>query len=420
MERNINELLGRISSLPSPDTTLKELEGILSRQENPEAFFKFLQDHHSRDFLLSLTGGAPAVARKASADPLVWDCIFSGQVAFATPEDNASLYYLSNLALLTVEYFKQKLSLEEYTGELAGMAGKVMQAALAQACASIGEDAHLPFAVLALGKFGGGELTPLSDLDVIFIYALNEDAEDGWERIVAGGLVDSLRNLFEIDLRLRPEGRNAPIIIERKKYIQYLRERAGFWERQMLTRSRFVAGPEEMCKRLQREINSFVYEQPVSRAQLQSLREMRAKIESKSRGVLSRAFDIKSGKGGIVDIEFAAQAAQLVRAPSDSRLRGVNTFALMRLLAERETEREIWSGLYDAYVFYRHCMNALRLFFDTGRNRLPESDEKRNIMDAWLKAVGASTGFEGIGGMKRRVRQHYEEILNILHQEVTS
>ncbi len=420
MESVIDGLLERVSAYPSPDTALKELEGIVSRQDDPEAFFRYIQDHHSRDFLLSLTGGAPAVARKASTNPLVWDCVFSGRVAGTKPEDNASLYYFSYLALLTVEYFKQKIALEEYTRELARVARNVIQAALSRVCASIDKNARLPFAVLALGKLGGGELTPLSDLDIVFVYESSEEAGTGWERYVADELVDSLRDLFEIDLRLRPDGRNAPIIIERKKYVQYLETRAGFWERQMLTRARFVAGPEEMCASLQREIDTFVYNQPVTRAQLESLREMRARIESKSRGILSTTFDVKSGAGGIVDIEFAAQAAQLVRASSDSRLRGTCMFALLRLLAEKETEREIWMGLYDAYVYYRHCMNAFRLFFDTSRNRLPESDEKREILDAWLGAVGAPANLESIGKLKRDVRHYYEEILNMLLREVPS
>lgn len=420
MENEIDGLLERMSPFPSPDSTLKELEGVLSRQDAPEAFFKFIQDRHSRDFLLSLTGGAPAVARKVSADPLVWDCIFSGQVSVTTPEDNASLFYLSNLALLSVEYFKRKISLEEYTRELARVADAVVRAVVTRVGASIRENARLPFTVLALGKLGSGELTPFSDLDLVFIYVSSEETEDGWERVVADGLIGSLRGLFEIDLRLRPEGKNAPIVVEQEKYLQYLRSRAGFWERQMLTRARFVAGPQQLCDRLQQEIDAFVYEQPVTRAHLQSLREMREKIESKSRSLLSTAFDLKSGAGGIVDIEFAAQAAQLVRASSDSRLRGVSMFDLLKALAENEKERERWMALHDAYVFYRHCINALRLFFDTSRNRLPGSDEKRKIMDAWLAAVNAPTSLERISEMKRKVRQYYEDIINFLLEEAAS
>jgi glutamine synthetase adenylyltransferase len=178
------------------------------------------------------------------------------------------------------------------------------------------------YAVFALGKFGGAEMTLGSDLDLLFVYEpLNEEAAvlaaDYFGRL-AQRLTQLLvtapdwRVAYEVDFRLRPHGADGPLATSLSGLRHYLQTEAWPWEMQALTRLRPVAG----CERLSAEVAALAVQSIALRCAAldpkAEVSEMRALLQAEKPA--SHDWDLKQRPGGMVDIEFIAQALQLVSA----------------------------------------------------------------------------------------------------------
>ena len=175
------------------------------------------------------------------------------------------------------------------------------------------------FCIIGLGKLGGYEMNFGSDLDVVFLFDANRklDAEK-CEQLAARIITEcshpaSAAKLYDVDARLRPEGRNAPLAVARKQYVEYLQQRASLWERQSLTRARVISGDKDFSEELMESIRELIYQSPLPKGWTEEILSMRRKTESRSRTSSSEFLDIKLGAGGLMDAEFAVQALQLSR-----------------------------------------------------------------------------------------------------------
>ncbi len=192
---------------------------------------------------------------------------------------------------------------------------------------------EIPIAVFALGRSGGGEMGYASDLDLMFVHAGEGAAADEEARRVAEGLLHIIRGttpamrIFEVDADLRPEGRNGALSRTVGMFDAYWRSSAETWERQAMSRARFMAGDEELGDDLRRSLDAFVLgvdrldldDDPsarraggLSEAQRREIRRMKARIEAERIPVGEDPdFHLKLGRGSLSDIEFTAQLLQL-------------------------------------------------------------------------------------------------------------
>ena len=173
------------------------------------------------------------------------------------------------------------------------------------------------FCIIGMGKLGGEEMNFGSDLDVVFLFkaARKSDAEK-CEQLAAKIITSCSRmapggKLYDIDARLRPEGRNAPLAVAAKQYLEYLQQRASLWERQSLTRARVISGDEDFSSSVMESMRESIYRSPLPDGWAKEIFSMRRKTESRSRTSASEFFNIKLGAGGLMDVEFAIQALQL-------------------------------------------------------------------------------------------------------------
>jgi glutamate-ammonia-ligase adenylyltransferase len=217
--------------------------------------------------------------------------------------------------------------------QLAALAECMLQAALRLARAEIerahGRIAEAGFAVLAYGSVGGGELGFDSDLDLVFLFDAGAEAQsDGARPLDAPryyarlaqkligllGTGTGAGRLYEVDMRLRPDGAKGLLVSSLESFADYQRHRAWTWEQQALVRARAVAGDPALCRAFA-DIREQTLRRPRELAALLSdVRAMRARM----RGELDRStalrFDLKQGEGGLVDLEFLLQAQVLARA----------------------------------------------------------------------------------------------------------
>ena len=234
-------------------------------------------------------------------------------------------------------------------------------------------------AVLALGKFGSMELGFGSDLDLLILYddTLQPDSEAAQK--IASDLVGEMSKqtedgrLFEIDMRLRPHGKSAPLVPAVEGALDYYRREGQTWERLMLTRARVVWGSEDLRQHIQAGLAGWVYGQRADEGVLTEVREMRARIEKEKPDQ-----PLKCGPGGLLDVEFLTQAAQLVWGQDHPEVRCPGILATLHQL----TRIGILSpaeehSLEEGYLFLREIENRLTLLATKGAKGIPKDPELR-------------------------------------------
>jgi len=232
------------------------------------------------------------------------------------------------------------------------------------------------FLVLGLGKLGSSELNQLSDLDLIFLYAVPEDvdASDGAKPLpyttyyarLGQRLINALQaptgegNLYEVDMRLRPSGNAGPIASSLDGFLKYHEEQAWTWERMALTRARVVAGDLGFGREVEAAVKSILTKPRDPERLLLDVDDMRIRIDKAH--PKPAAWDAKHRRGGLVDLEFVAQYLQLRVGPEDaSVLVPPTAVAFRKLVAAHRLDPEVGAELIDGLHFWHQIQGVLRV-----------------------------------------------------------
>jgi len=264
------------------------------------------------------------------------------------------------------------------------------------------------FAVIAMGKLGGGELNFSSDVDLMYVYTADGETEgvlspDGsrLNRITNHQYFIKLAEklsaaigektddgfVFRVDMRLRPEGQRGPLAQSLGGYEIYYESWGQTWERSALLKARPVAGDASVGREFMERIAPFVYRKYLDYSALAEIRDMKQKIsvEVERKGRTNR--DVKLGYGGIREIEFVVQALQLVYAGRDRTLREKNALKALHLLSQKGLltyqEQEVLSK---AYVFLRTVEHRIQILDDLQTQMLPADEQD-------LRALARRTGY---------------------------
>lgn len=199
------------------------------------------------------------------------------------------------------------------------------------------------FAVIALGKLGGREMTATSDLDLVFVYTHNADASGSAgarslspsayfarasQRFISAlTAMTAEGRLYEVDMRLRPSGNQGPVAVRLDRFEEYHRSESWTWERMALTRARVLCGPQSLRERIEAIIRDSLTKAADPGVILGDARVMREKLAAQFPG--KDIWDTKFAPGGLVDIEFIAQVLQLVHGRSSPEVLDQNTVAAL-------------------------------------------------------------------------------------------
>ena len=467
-------LLADVIASPDPDQALAHAAELAHRRGGWTALWRMMDDSpHLRRLVASLFGTSEYLSKQFLDHPEMFDALLAAgrahprssrpeleelvraRLAEIPPGDDdeqrwSALAEVKNAQVL-------RIGLADIAGELGPEEVCRELSDLAEVCLAAGYDlvraaliprhgrardqatgAPAELAVLALGKLGGRELGYASDLDVVFVYSADGDS-DG-ERPIAGvtymtrlaqRLMSGLHShhpggrLYAIDTRLRPSGSKGLLVSSLSSWQRYHGESAQLWERQALTRLRPVAGDPELGARAAAIGAACVYGGPPGQdgresaaATAASLSAMRDRIERELAGAQS-AVDVKAGRGGLIDIEFASQYLQLLFGHRHAELRTPSTVAALRGAAELAARGAIPPALArpcallaDAYLYLRRIEHRIRMVHDASEQRLPADPVEQ---DKLARRLGLADGASLLDGYRRwthEVRRGYDAILS--------
>jgi glutamate-ammonia-ligase adenylyltransferase len=312
---------------------------------------------------------------------------------------------------------------EQVAAELADLAAATLEAALAVGRAELPADAPpASLAVVAMGKCGGRELNYVSDVDVVFVSATPEGADETGSLRTANRLAAAMMRvcststaegvIWPVDAALRPEGKAGPLVRTLASHVAYYERWAKTWEFQALLKARPVAGDLELGEDYVEALAPLVW-QAAGRADfVTDVQRMRRRVEERLPSDRSHR-ELKLGPGGLRDVEFSVQLLQLVHGRTDERLRSPNTLeALEALSSLGYVGREDAAGLDRAYRFLRTLEHRLQLHALRRTHVMPEDEDA-------LRRLGRSVGLrtDPVPALQAEWRQHARDVRR-LHEKL--
>ena len=243
------------------------------------------------------------------------------------------------------------------------------------------------FAILGLGKLGGGELNHSSDVDLLFVYSEEGQLTPhisyheffnrlGNKILNTFSTPDPSGSLFRMDLRLRPEGSAGPLARSLESMENYY---AGFgetWERIALIKARGIAGSRELAYDFLRLHQPFIYPKSATPDLLEEIANIKHRIERDVVGTERAERDVKLGRGGIREIEFIAQTLQLIHGARHPFLQEVNMLKALYALRELDLlPHDEVLALDNAYRFLRRVEHRLQIEAEQQTHIVPDDPE---------------------------------------------
>ena len=420
-------------TLPLVESVLRRTAYLSLLIENPAALQR----------LVTLCAASPWIAKELATHPVLLDEFLNADTLYH-PADKSELQSELYQHLLrvqeddleaqmnTLRYFKLSHNLRVAAAEINGtlplmkvsdylsniaevVCSAVLDLAWRQMAQKYGEPAvaetgSRPFVIVAYGKLGGIELSYGSDLDLVFLHdALPGGNTDGAKAVDNGMFMvrlgqrmihilttrTHLGQLYEADMRLRPNGESGLLACSFSAFEKYQQETAWVWEHQALVRARVIAGDQNLAEKVEKcraAVLKKHRETEALRAEVVTMREkMRDHLRPKDTETENHPeFDLKHGSGAIVDIEFMVQYAVLIWSrehPSLSRytdnIRLLESLREVGVLSKPESE-----GLIDAYKVFRS--HGHRLALQQQKARLPLSElqlERHHVRAMWAKLM---------------------------------
>jgi glutamate-ammonia-ligase adenylyltransferase len=411
-----DQLAATAPALADPDMAINNLERFIAASRNPmataalferdpQALPNLLQifstsqylsdllvvDHEAYD-LLRMTEGQPV-----SRQDLVEEMVADVRTLTNQSDVSAALRRFKRRELMRIAYgdIVRGQPVATVARQLSYLADAIVEAALDYTWRHMEELYGQPlrhdlqrcrFVVLALGKLGGLELNYSSDIDLVFMY--EQDGQTDARRIVSNhefferlskDLVrllteaTELGSTYRVDMRLRPEGSRGPLCLSFETTLSYYDVKGRTWERQAYVKARPIAGDRDLGRELHDRLEPWIYRRYLSLTDISGIKSLKRRIERRAEGEGGDLRNVKTGRGGIRDVEFVIQFLQLLNGSVLPEVRTSNTLdAIARLEQSGCLTHQERTILEDNYSFLRKLEHRLQIMFDLQTHMLPE------------------------------------------------
>ena len=422
-------ILAAFAGTPDPDGAFSRFDDFVARLPGGvQLFSMFHANPRLLELVAEIMGGAPKLAEHLERNPAALESVLSPD--FFEPPPTASVMNEALAAQLgSAKDFEDVLDIcrrwandaklqvgvqslrHLISWDIAGNSlSDIAQTVITQLSQKVADEfalkhGHVPgnqWAIVALGKLGGREMTPASDMDLIFIYDHKEGtaASDGPTPIdpsryyarLCQRLINAITaptaegRLYEVDMRLRPSGNAGPIASHITAFTKYHEESAWTWEHMALARGRVLCGDAALTAKIERVAEAALQAERDPAKLVADIAEMRQRIDKEHH--TETLWEVKYIRGGLVDIEFIVQYLQLRHAHATPAVLSTNTMdALTRLEVEGHIAADDGATLRRALALWQSIQGLLRLtmpgVIETGAD-IPEA-----LKQALVRGAGA-------------------------------
>ena len=282
-----------------------------------------------------------------------------------------------------------------------------------------------PMVVLGMGKLGAVELNLSSDIDLIFAYPEGGEtigvkrSLDNQEFFIKLGqrLIKALDAItvdgfvFRVDMRLRPYGSSGSLVFSFNALEQYYQDQGRDWERYAMIKARVVGGDQAAGAQLLDMLRPFVYRRYLDFSAIEALRAMKLLIQQEVRRK-GMSENIKLGSGGIREVEFIAQAFQLIHGGRDLSLQQRPLLKVLKTLeGQGYLPPAVVAEMRDGYEFLRYTEHAIQAIADRQTQMLPDNDDERARV-AFIMGFDTWAAFhERLMYWRGRIEWHFRQVI---------
>ena len=437
-------ILAALSSTANPDAAFRRFDALIAGLPAGVQLFSLFQANPSLLTLVAeITGGAPRMAEWLARNPLLLDGVLATDFFDSLPDAAAMAIELSERMTrandmqdvhdiarrwvndakfqVGVQILRNKIDIDRADRAFSDIADTAIQGLLPpildEFAQQHGQCRGSGFAVLALGKLGGRELSATSDLDLVFLYDAPSVADEepamsdgrkplsishyyqrlGQRVVSAMTALTGEGRLYEVDMRLRPSGNAGPLSVSLESFAAYQRESAWTWEHLALTRARVVCADPDFKTRIEVELRSALATERPADDLLIAVADMRERM-AKENGT-DNPWSVKHVRGGLVDCEFIAQYLQLRHAHENPEILDTGTSAAFAKLRDAGfLESDVAEDLIDATCLWRRLQGLLRL-------TLEGSHDPDNFPKPLRQQLADAAGVENYETLDRLVRE---------------
>jgi glutamate-ammonia-ligase adenylyltransferase len=446
----IPAILKALAGAADPGVAFTQFDSFLSNlPSGVQLFSLFLARPQFLDLLARIVGATPRLATYLARNPAIMDALLDADYLSRLPSraeldagfarvvtgsyeeqlDAARRFTRESIFRVGVQIVEGVALAHQAGPALADIAECVMAGLLTRVEEELETSAgRLPgaaFAVVAMGKLGGREMTASSDLDLVFVYDVPDGVEtsDGprplsptlyfarlAQRLIAAlTTATAAGTLYEVDMRLRPTGNKGPVAVSLKSFAEYHASESWTWEHMALTRGRLVAGRAQLRARVAAEIRRRLVEPRAPASIIKDARDMRARMAETFAG--RNGWDLKYTPGGLVDIEFIAQTLQLVHAQDQPDILNTNTVAALYNL---KAAGFLAVADADALIASAELQHALTQVLRIALDETPNIEEATPGLKALLTRAAGESSFAAAQMRLARLQTQTREIFNRL------
>jgi [glutamine synthetase] adenylyltransferase / [glutamine synthetase]-adenylyl-L-tyrosine phosphorylase len=411
--------LQEVFNAPDPDLALANLERFIASGRTRSSFYALLAEN--RDILkliVSVFGMSEFLSKIFIGHPELLDSMTTRGYAYLQKEREVMRQELDALLAEAEDFEEQLDAMRRFRHEeflrigMNDVHGKMGQPEVAQQLTDLaevclnaayhlgkgeltrfgrpvvqGEDGSVreaSFAVVGMGKLGGFELNYHSDLDIIYIYD-GQGMTDGEKSITNREYFAKLGQkiilvlttqtregyVYKIDTRLRPSGNAGPLVTSLESFQSYHATESQIWERQALTKARVCLGEPQLKQAVEEVIEHTAYGAGADDMVRSEIHRLRMRMENELAKETAGSYNIKTGRGGMVDVEFIVQFLQLKHGHRHPEIRSFNTLTALDAMRRLEIiSDEEFVTLSKGYSFLRRLENRLRIIHDYSMNDL--------------------------------------------------
>lgn len=433
---DLDSLIADISNTADPDQAVLGLVRVV--ESNAEAAASLSKKGIERQRMLAILGASCALTDDVVKHPEHVDVVRTA----AKPEPAAVVEAVQDLEgrpgadALRVAYRKELLRIATAdlmakdplvampiaAHQLADLAGAAIEAALDLARVEVANSELAKVTVIGMGKCGGRELNYISDVDVIFLAAPVEGADEEAAMRAATSIASAVMrvcgqataegSLWPVDAALRPEGKRGPLVRSLDSHREYYTRWASTWEFQALLKARVIAGDEGLGQEWLDMVAPLVWEAGSRDGFVEDVQGMRRRVEEHVPASQSDR-QLKLGPGGLRDIEFSIQLLQLVHGRSDETLHSGTTLEALEALRDGGyVGRDDAAELDTAYRFLRVLEHRVQLYRMKRDHVMPsaECDLRRLGRSIGLRGEAEREVVERWRAQQREVRRLHERL----------